>query len=137
MQNFLRLNSDRRFINNLCASLSSVCMEPVDFYRFVLPLGVMIVLLASMVLYIARKEEPDEELEGLRKQLRSGTIDRKTYERMRNRLKYEKIFAEELEKLETMLQRKTIDQDHYTRLRKVLEMTFTKRLEGLDAHTRL
>lgn len=137
MQNFLRWNPDRRFINSLYASLSTVCMEPVDFYRFVLPLGVIVTLLALIVLYIARKEEPDEELEGLRKQLRSGTIDRKTYERMRNRLKYEEIFSDELEKLKIMLQEKTIDQDHYTRLRKALEMTFTKRLEELDAHTRL
>ena len=115
----------------------SVCMEPVDFYRFVLPLGVMIILLVSVVLYIAKREEPDEELERLRRQLRSGMIDKKAFERMRNRLKLERIFAEELEKLKKMLQKKAIDQDHYARLRKLLEMSFTKRLEGLDAHTRL
>lgn len=112
-------------------------MEPVDFYRFVLPLGVMIILLVSVVLYIAKREEPDEELERLRRQLRSGMIDKKAFERMRNRLKLERIFAEELEKLKKMLQKKAIDQDHYARLRKLLEMSFTKRLEGLDAHTRL
>ena len=110
-------------------------MEPFDFYFFVLPLGVLIAFLVSMILYIGKKEEPDEELERLRMQMRSGMIDKKTFERMRNRLKLEKIFAEEVEKLEKMLQEKVIDQDTFARLRKLLEMSFTKRLEGLNALT--
>lgn len=110
-------------------------MEPAYFNTIVLPLAALIIILVSLVLYLARKEEnmSAEELEKLRTQLRSRTIDKKTFERMRNRLKQEKIFDDELEKLQTLLRDKIIDQDTYVRLRKLLEIAFTKRLAELNA----
>ena len=110
-------------------------MEPTHFYFFVLPLGVLIVILVSMVLYLAEKEESlyDKESKKLRMMLRSGTIDKKTFERMRNRLKEEIIFAKEIESLHTLLHDKIIDQDTYTQLRKLLEKAFRQRVKRLIA----
>ena len=110
-------------------------MEPTYFYFFVLPLGVLIVILVSLVLYLAGKEESlyDKELKKLRVMLRSGTIDNKTFERMRNRIKEEIIFAEELEGLNTLLHDKVIDQDTYVQLRELLEKAFRQRVKGIIA----
>lgn len=112
-----------------------VDMEPINFYVIVLPLAVLIVILVSLVLYLARKEEnrPNEELKRLRMQLRSGIIDEKTFERMINRRKQERIYFEELERLQTPLRDKNIDQNTYVRLRKLLEIAFTKRLAEFNA----
>jgi len=111
-------------------------MEPTNFYFFVLPLGVLIVILVSLVLYLAEKEESlyDKELKKLRIMLRSGTIDKITFERMRNRLKQEITFAEELERLYTLLHDKKIDQDTYVQLRELVEKVFRQRLKRLIAH---
>jgi hypothetical protein len=110
-------------------------MEPAYFYFFVLPLGILIVILVSMVLYLAEKEESlyDKELKKLRVMLRSGTIDKETFERMRNRLKEEIIFAGELEGLNTLLHDKVIDQDTYVQLRELLEKAFRQRVKGIIA----
>jgi len=112
-------------------------MEPAHFYFFVLPLGILIVILVFLVLYLAEKEEKlyDKELKKLRMMLRSGGIDKKTFERMRNRLKQETIFAEELERLHNLLHDKIIDQDTYVQLRKLLEKAFRQRLMRLIAQT--
>jgi len=111
-------------------------MEPTYFYFFVLPLGVLIVILVSMVLYLGGKEESlyDKEMKKLRMMLRSGTIDKETFERMRNRLKEELIFAEELESLHTLLHDKVIDQDTYVQLRELLEKAFRQRVKRLMVH---
>ena len=108
-------------------------MEPTDFYFFVLPLGILIVALVSLALYLARKEESlyDRESKRLRMMLRSGTINKKTFERMRIRIKEEIIFAEELQGLHTLLHAKKIDQDTYVQLRGVLENGFRERVKGL------
>jgi hypothetical protein len=108
-------------------------MEPNHFYFVVLPLGVLIVILVSLVLYIARKEESlyDRESKRLRIMLRSGTIDKKTFERMRNRAKEEIIFAEESERLYALLQKKKIDQDTYVQLIGLLEKNFHNRVKEL------
>jgi len=110
-------------------------MEPTHFYFFVLPLGVLIVILVSLVLYLAGKEESlyDKELKKLRVMLLSGTIDKKTFERMRNRLKEEIIFAEELERLYALLDDKKIDKDTCVQLRELLEKAFRQRVRGLIA----
>ena len=110
-----------------------VNMEPTYFYSFVLPLGVLIVILVSLVLYIARKEENlyDRESKRLRIMLRSGTIDKETFERMRNRVKEEIIFAEESQRLYTLLQKKKIDQDTYVQLNGLLEKNFHQRVKEL------
>jgi len=108
-------------------------MEPNHFYFVVLPLGVLIVILVTLVLYLARKEESlyDRESKRLRIMLRSGTIDKKTFERMRNRTKEEITFAEELERLYTLLQKKKIDQDTYVQLMELLEKNFHQRVKEL------
>ena len=99
-----------------------VNMEPTYFYSFVLPLGVLIVILVSLVLYVTRKEE------GLEKRW-----NRLTRAYMRDMLEQEKSYAEELEKLQILLQEKSIDQDTYVRLKKILERSLTQRLERLNA----
>ncbi len=111
-------------------------MEPIHFYFIVFPLGVLIVLLVVLVLYLARKDESlyGRESERLRVMLRSGTIDKKTFERMRNRVKEEIIFAEELERLYTLLQNKKIDQDVYMQLKEQLEKNFRQRVKELVLH---
>lgn len=108
-------------------------MEPNHFYFVVLPLGVLIVILVMLVLYLARKEESlyDRESKRLRIMLQSGTIDKKTFERMRNRTKEEITFAEELERLYTLLQKKKIDQDTYMQLMELLEKNFHQRVKEL------
>ncbi len=108
-------------------------MEPTHFYFVVLPLAILVAILVSLVLYLGGKEESlyDKELKKLRMMLRSGTIDKKTFERMRNRVKQETIFAEELERLHTLLQDKKIDQDTYVQLRELLEKAFRERAKTL------
>jgi len=110
-------------------------MEPSYFYFFVLPLGILIVFLVSLVLYIARKEESlyDQEIKKLRTMLQSGTIDEETFERMRNRIKQEIIFAEELERIYNLFLDKKIDQDTYVHLRELLEKSFRLKLTKLVA----
>jgi hypothetical protein len=112
-------------------------MEPTYFYFFVLPLAVLIVFLVALVLYLARKEESlyVRELKKLSKMLRSGTIDKKTFERMRNRLKEESIFTEELENLYVLVHDKTIDQNAYLRIRELLEKAFRQRVDALSDYT--
>lgn len=99
-----------------------VIMEPTYFYSFVLPLGVLVVILVSLVLYVARKEESLEK-----------RWNRLTRAYMRDMLEQEKSYAEELEKLQILLQEKSIDQDTYVRLKKILERSLTQRLERLNA----
>jgi hypothetical protein len=113
-----------------------ITMEPTYFYFFVLPLGVLIVILVSVVLYLAGKEEGlyERELKKLRMMFRSGTIDNGTFERMRNRLREELLFAEELEGLHTLLRDEKIDQDTYVQLRELLEKAFRQRVKELFAH---
>ena len=103
-----------------------VNMEPTDFYSFVLPLGVLLVILVSLVLYLARKGESLEK-----------RWNRLTRAYISDRLKQEKIFAEELEKLQILLQEKSVDQDTYVRLKKLLERSLTRRLERLNARTKV
>lgn len=99
-----------------------VNMEPTDFYSFVLPLGVLIVILVSLALSIARKEESLEK-----------SWNRLTRAYMKDRFEQEKSYAEELEKLQTLLQEKSIDQDTYVRLKKILERSLKRRLKRLNA----
>lgn len=111
-------------------------MEPHTFYFVVLPLAALIAVLVSLVLYHARKEDglQERELEKLEVMFRSGTLDQKTFERMRNRLKEETIFAKELETLYTLLHDKIIDQDAYMKLRELLEKSFRQRIDRLTGY---
>jgi len=111
-------------------------MEPANFYFLILPLAVLIVILVSVVLYLATKQEEslyDKEMKKLRIILKSGSMDKKTFERMRNRIKQEIIFAEELERLYALLHDGKIDRDTYMQLRELLEKTFRQRLKGVIA----
>ena len=112
-------------------------MEPNHFYFVVLPLGVLIVILVSVVLYLARKEESlyDRESKRLRIMLQSGMIDKTTFERMRNRAKEEIFFAKESERLYGLLQKKKIDQDAYILLTGLLEKKFHHRIKRLVLQT--
>jgi uncharacterized membrane protein (DUF106 family) len=101
-------------------------MQATDFYSFVLPLGVLIAIVVSLLLYFARKQESLEK-----------RWDRLTRAYMRYRLEQEKAFAEELEKLQILLQEKSIDQDTYVRLKKLLERALTRRLERLNARMKV
>lgn len=87
-------------------------MEPSEFLFFVLPLGALIIILVSAVLYLARKEETihDKELEMLNQLLLSGIIDRENF----------------ASALHDLLHDKVIDREAYERLGKLLEPAFKK-----------
>jgi len=97
-------------------------MEPTEFYFFVLPLGALIGILASLVLHVARKEEKQEKK--LKKLMRKY---------VRNRQKQEKTFTEEQEKLQALLRDKSIDQNTYARLKDILEINFAQQREKARA----
>jgi uncharacterized membrane protein (DUF106 family) len=101
-------------------------MQATDFYSFVLPLGVLIAIVVSLLLYFARKQESLEK-----------RWDRLTRAYMKYRLEQEKTFAEELEKLQILLQEKSIDQDTYVRLKKLHERALTRRLERLSSRMKV
>ncbi len=108
-------------------------MEYTYFYSVALPLAVLIVILVSIVLFLARKEKSvyDRELKKLRMMLQAGTIDKKTFVHMGNVVREELIFAEELESLHALLREKIIDQDAYMEIRRLLEKGFRQRLDRL------
>lgn len=85
-------------------------MEPSEFLYLILPLGVLIFILVSLVLYFARKEEIlyDRELKMLSELLLSGTLDKENF----------------ASALHCLLHDKMIDQGVYERLGKLLEATY-------------
>lgn len=87
-----------------------VSMEPSEFFFLVLPLGVLIFVLVSVMFYFARKEEIlyDRELGMLRELLLSGILDKVSF----------------ASTLHGLLHNKKINQDTYERLGKILEATF-------------
>ncbi len=87
------------------------CMEGYYFYYFVLPLGVFVGVLASLVFLYARREEAAQRK--LKKVLR-------TY--VKRRRKQEEVLAKELEKLEELRSSESIDEITYERLKHILEM---------------
>jgi len=96
-------------------SFSLLTMEPSEFFFLILPLGALIVILVSLVLYLARKEEiiHGKELETLSELLLSGTIDKENFAPTLQALRDDKI----------------IDQDAYERLRKIFEVAFKERID--------
>lgn len=93
-------------------------MEPSEFLFLVLPLGALIVILVSVVLYLARKEESmhDKELETLEtlsEMVLTGILDKRNFASV----------------LQGLLHDKIIDQDAYERLGKLLEGAFKERVE--------
>jgi hypothetical protein len=90
-------------------------MEPSEFFFVILPLGALIVILVSLALYLARKEEIIyyEALKTLSELLLSGTIDKENF----------------TPTLQALRDDKMIDQDAYERLRKIFEVAFKDRVE--------
>jgi uncharacterized protein YqgQ len=96
-----------------------------------------VVFLVGLVLYTARKEEDnyENEMKKLRQLLFSGKLDKKTFIRLRNRLKQEKIFTTESKKLLSLLFDEKIDKETYVRLRQILERSVRDRLDKRDEKT--
>jgi uncharacterized protein YqgQ len=96
-----------------------------------------VVFLVGLVLYTARKEEDnyENEMKKLRQLLFSGKLDKKTFIRLRNRLKQEKIFTTESKKLLSLLFDEKIDKETYVRLRQILERSVRDRLDKRDKKT--
>ncbi len=110
-------------------------MEPTQFYFIVVPLAIIIVVLVVVDFYLARNiEETDyeKEMKKLRKLLLKGKLDREMFLRIRDNLKVEDLFADETKRLDDMFQQKKMDSDTYVRMKKILEMSFTKRLEKIN-----
>jgi hypothetical protein len=96
-------------------------MEPTDFYFFIAPLGSLVVILVLGLFYFARKEERmDIELRQIRREFRSGVLDKKGFERKKNKLKQNRLFTQELERLQMMRKDKSIDQETYIRLKEII-----------------
>ena len=112
-------------------------MEPTYFFYLIMPLALLVVFLVGIVLYYARKEEDDYELEvkKLRQLLLSGKMDKKNYLNTRSRMEYEKSFNTESKKLLSLLSDEKIDEHTYVRLRQVLEKTFQDRIDKLEINT--
>lgn len=112
-------------------------MEPTYFFYLILPLALLVVFLVGIILYYARKEEDDYELEvkKLRQLLLSGKMDKKNYLNTRSRMEYEKNFNIESKKLLSLLSDEKIDEHTYVRLRQVLEKTFQDRIDKLEINT--
>jgi hypothetical protein len=99
----------KRFI---VSHLLLVDMDPNEFFFLVLPLGVLIFMLVSLVVYFARKEETlyHRELEMVNALLLSGTLDKVNF----------------ASTLHNLLHDKKIDQHTYKRLGKLLDATYKK-----------
>ena len=110
-------------------------MEPSQFFYIILPLAIIIAILVSVVFYLGRRNDEsdyEKEMKRLRQLLLKGKLDRKTFLRIRDNLKVEDLFADETERLDNMLKQKNIDSDTYVRMKKILEMSFTERLEKIN-----
>lgn len=96
-------------------------MEPSDFYFIVMPLACLLFALIPAVWYYAKKEEyKDKELQKLAQQLRTGAIDKKTFEGMKDKLLQDRAFAREMNRLQNLLENESIDEDTYVRWKKIL-----------------
>jgi len=93
-------------------------MEAYYFYYFVLPLGVFVGVLASLVFYYARREESAQRR--LKNVMRSYIKKRK---------KQQETLSRELAKLDEIRNNKSIDEITYERLKHILEANFEQKLE--------
>jgi len=110
-------------------------MESSQFFFLILPLAILIVILAVVVFYLAKRTEEtdyEKEMKNLRQLLLKGKLDRKTFLHIRDNLKVEDLFADETERLDDMLKQKQMDSDTYVRMKKILEMSFNQRLEKIN-----
>jgi hypothetical protein len=110
-------------------------MEIVQLSSILLPLTIIIAIVISVILYNRRKNEGtdyEKEMKRLRQLLLKGKIDRKTFLRVRDNLKVEALFGDEIKRLDNMLLQKSIDSETYGRMKKILEMSFTEKIETIN-----
>ncbi|MFC1486589.1 hypothetical protein ACFLRN_02715 [Thermoproteota archaeon] len=110
-------------------------MEIVQLSTIIFPLTIIITILVSVILYLRRKNEGtdyEKEMKRLRQLLLKGKLDRKSFLRVRDNLKVEALFADEIKRLDNMLTQKSIDSESHRRMKKILEMSFTEKLEIID-----
>ena len=110
-------------------------MEIVQLNTIIIPLSIIITILVSVILYLRRKNEGtdyEKEMKRLRQLLLKGKLDRKSFLRVRDNLKVEALFADENKRLDNMLTQKSIDSESYRRMKKILEMSFTEKLEIIN-----
>ena len=74
----------------------------------------------------------EKEMKRLRQLVLKGKLDRKSFLRVRDSLKIEDLFADENKRLDDMLMQKSIDSETCRRMKKILEMSFTEKLERID-----
>ena len=110
-------------------------MEIVQLSNIILPLAIIITILISIILYLRRKNEGtdyEKEMKRLRQLLLKGKLDRKSFLRTRDNLKVEEHFADEIKRLDNMLMQKHIDSETCRRMKKILEMSFTEKIENIN-----
>lgn len=109
-------------------------MEPTYFFFLILPLAILVIFLVALVIYSSRQEEDDYEKQEkkLKQLLISGKLDRKSFSKLKTRLKYVKHFNSESKTLLDFLSDEKIDKEKYERLRQILESSFRERLDKLD-----
>ena len=110
-------------------------MEFTELGTIELSLIIIITILVAIILYLRRKNEGtdyEKEMKRLRQLLLKGKLDRKSFLRVRDNLKVEALFADENKKLDNMLTKKSIDPESYRRMKKILEMSFTEKLEIIN-----
>ena len=110
-------------------------MEFTELGTIELSLIIIITILVAVILYFRRKNEGtdyEKEMKGLRQLLLKGKLDRKSFLRTRDNLKVEEHFADEIKRLDNMLMQKHIDSETCRRMKKILEMSFTEKIENIN-----
>ena len=110
-------------------------MEFTQLGTIELSLIIIITILVAVILYFRRKKEGtdyEKEMKGLRQLLLKGKLDRKSFLRTRDNLKVEALFADETKRLDDMLMQKHIDSETFRRMKKILEMSFTEKIESIN-----
>lgn len=90
-------------------------MEPSDFYFTVLPLGIIVFTLASLVFFYARREE-----------LARWKLKRLKRAHVRRRLKQKETHTKEIENLGALLRNGSIDKNTHERLMKILHTSYQR-----------
>jgi len=93
-------------------------MEIPYFYFTVLPLGIIVCTLASLVFFYARREE-----------LAQWKLKRLTHAHARKRLKQKETYTKEIENLGILLRNGSVDVTTYQRLMKVLDASYQRNRE--------
>jgi hypothetical protein len=89
---------------------------------------------ATIIYFFKRKVETEEELElkQLRQMFFSGKLDKKSFIRVKNRMKIENMSSVQKEHLEEMRKNETIDSTTYVRMKKALKISLDERLRKLN-----